>query len=151
MRNRPKNEKKDPSRKAAARNNPGNRVCLISEEPIVLSILQSFISDLGYRVFAFRSASDLLTEPSEPVGIILIDLDLTGQKSIETIRAIHERFPDTYILVITSNGSVLPSEVALSNDVYAYVSKPVRLGELELLLARVSEKKNVPAARGSGK
>lgn len=151
MRNRPKNEKKGARHQEIARNHPGNRVCLISEEPIVISILQGFISDLGYRVVAFRSASDLLAEPSEPIGIILIDLDLPGQKSIDTIRAIHERFPDTYILVITSNGSILPSEVALSNDVYAYVSKPVRLGELELLLARVLEKRTAPVAPRSGK
>lgn len=110
----------------------------------MISTLRHFITDLGYRVATFPSVSEILSEPSDSIDTILIDLDLPGEKGINTIRTIHERFPDTYILVITTNGSVLPSEVALSNDVYAYVSKPVRLGELELLLARVLERRARP-------
>lgn len=123
-------------------NSQPTRIYLVDEELIVLKTLQGFLRDLGYRVRSFFSVGELMACPQNeihPVNVILMDLNLPEEDSVKVIRDIHQRYPETDIVIMTGHSPLLPVKEALSNGVYGYLNKPIRLGELELMLIRVTE------------
>ena len=117
---------------------------LVNDELILIKTLQGFLEDLGHEVVSFTSIPRLFERNYPSPDLILIDPRGPVQSSLKCLCEIHERYPDTAIVVIDS---VLPYEDAVSCGVYSYIGKPIRLGELELLLKRVSERKNNPLIR----
>ncbi len=116
---------------------------LLNDELIVTLTLQSFLTDLGHEVVIAHSASGLfenLTRSLQPVDLILSDLRLPDREGIGLIHEIHRRYPGAPIIVMTGYSPTLSPDEAVANGVYAYLRKPVRLSELELLLVRVSER-----------
>jgi len=121
------------------------RIYLVDEELIVLKTLQGFLSDLGYKVRSFFSAGELMAYPKnevQPVNVIVMDLNLPEEDSVKVIRDLHQRYPETDIVIMTGHSPLLPVTEALSNGVYGYLTKPIRLGELELMLIRLTESRS---------
>ena len=117
-------------------------IYVLDSERIVLTTLQGFLADLGFAVETFASLTAL--GPEQPdhdsaVDVILLDPSLPGQTSGQVLRALRGRFPKAALVVMTGVSGVLPLAEAVSQGVYAYLNKPIRLGELELLLLRILE------------
>ena len=115
------------------------RIYLADAELIVTKTLKGFLNDLGHEVLAFNSISELLRKREKTgfADLIIIDLNMPCEASIRTISEIHRRYPTTDIVIMSS---ILPTQEAIKHGVYSYLNKPVRFGELELILARVSER-----------
>jgi len=116
------------------------RIYIIDDEFIVTKTLQGFLSDLGHDVASFNSLSEFMNNGKEengPVDVIIVDLKMPKENSIRIIKEIHRRYPVTDIVVMSS---ILPVQEAILNSVYSYLKKPVHLDELELILARMSER-----------
>jgi two-component system, NtrC family, response regulator HydG len=116
-------------------------IYIIDNEQIVIKTLQGFLIDLGHKVVTFNSPLHLINtkeKNSNPVDLILIGLNLPNDEGVILIQAIRKMYPDTAIVIMTGYGPVLPHEDALAYGILSYLTKPVRLGELELLLERLS-------------
>lgn len=114
------------------------RIYLADAELIVTKTLKGFLDDLGHDVLTFNSISELLRNNEENgADIIIIDLNMPCEESIKTISEIHRIYPETDIVIMSS---ILPTQEAIKHGVYSYLNKPVRFGELELILARLSER-----------
>lgn len=118
-------------------------VILVDQESLVLQIIGDFLRDAGHNVKKFRSYDDLAKnrkERAEEPGLILIDPGAGSQAAEKIICGINEHYPSAYIIIMSSENTTLPYETALTRKVFAYIKKPVRLNELELLVARVKER-----------
>jgi NtrC-family two-component system response regulator AlgB len=115
------------------------RIYLVDDETIVNKTLQDFLSELGHEVVSVKSADELLDsleKAFKPVDLIIADLHMAKENAVTLIREAHKRYPDIDIVLMTAGGPLLPTEKAISYGVYAYLRKPIRLAELEFLLAR---------------
>ena len=114
-------------------------IYLADAELIVTKTLKGFLKDLGHEVLAFNSISGLLKNHEENTfaDLIIMDLKMTCEESIRTISEIHSKYPTADIVIMSS---ILPTQEAIKHGVYSYLNKPVRFRELELILARVSER-----------
>ena len=74
---------------------------------------------------------------------ILVDLDMPGLGGIEVIAKAKEMAPDTEAVVLTGKSSLETAVAALRHGTFDYLTKPCRLVELESLLARVAEKREL--------
>ncbi|MGA1842115.1 MAG: response regulator [bacterium] len=116
------------------------RIYLIDNELIVTKTIHSFLKDLGYDVVSFNSISEFLsTKKSEDVfvDVIIVDLKMPKENGIKIIAEIHKKYPNADIIVMSS---ILPFHKAFSYSVYSYLKKPIHFDELELILARISER-----------
>lgn len=127
------------------------RMLIVDEELIVRKTLESFLNDLGHEVETFATISELLSasagKPKAGVQVILLDPGSARLRGEAGIREIHERYPEADLVVMSGHNSILPLSEALAQGVYAYLSKPIRLGELELLLIRWSESRGYLKSR----
>jgi len=116
------------------------RIYLIDDEPIVLSTISGFLSDLGHSVTCASSAKGLDRIAEQPeADLVITDLRIPGSTGLTLIRRIRELLPDTPIVVISGHRTALHKlKDVIEKEAYAFFYKPFSLGELEKLLARLS-------------
>ncbi len=74
---------------------------------------------------------------------ILVDLDMPGCNGIEVIARAKQLSPDTEAIVLTGKSSLETAVAALRHGAFDYLTKPCKLVDLESLLRRVAEKREL--------
>lgn len=74
---------------------------------------------------------------------ILVDLDMPGLSGIEVIAKAKELSPQTDSVVLTGKSSLESAIAALRHGAFDYLTKPCKLVELQALLNRVAEKREL--------
>lgn len=74
---------------------------------------------------------------------ILVDLDMPGLNGIEVIALAKRLSPDTEAIVLTGKSSLESAVAALRHGAFDYLTKPCRLVELQAVLKRVAEKREL--------
>ena len=74
---------------------------------------------------------------------VLVDLDMPGLNGIEVIVRAKELSPYTEAIVLTGKSSLDTAISALRHGAFDYLTKPCRLVELESLLTRVAQKREL--------
>jgi DNA-binding NtrC family response regulator len=74
---------------------------------------------------------------------ILVDLDMPGANGIEVIAKAKELSPDTEAVVLTGKSSLPSAVAALRHGTFDYLTKPCKLVEIQSVLARVAERREL--------
>ena len=74
---------------------------------------------------------------------ILVDLDMPGLTGIQVIEKLKQSSPDTEAVVMTGKSSTETAIAALRLGAFDYLTKPCKLVELEALLHRVAQKREL--------
>jgi two-component system NtrC family response regulator len=74
---------------------------------------------------------------------ILVDLDMPGLTGIQVIAKAKGLSPDTEAIVLTGKSSLDTAVSALRQGAFDYLTKPCKLAELDALLNRVAEKREL--------
>jgi two-component system NtrC family response regulator len=74
---------------------------------------------------------------------VLVDLDMPGLNGIQVIERAKEMSPDTEAIVLTGKSSTETAIAALRQGAFDYLTKPCKLAELEALLERVAQKREL--------
>lgn len=110
-------------------------ILLIEDEEILAKNIKRYLDRRGYEVLIAGTASDgiRLFNQSE-VDLVLLDLnlpDLHGLKVLEQIRQSDQRVK---IVCVTGHGGVQTAVDAMKAGAYDYLTKPVALNELKILI-----------------
>ncbi len=74
---------------------------------------------------------------------LLVDLDMPGLGGIEVIAKAKDMSPSTDAIVMTGKSSLETAIAALRHGVFDYITKPCKLVDLDRLLQRVAEKREL--------
>ena len=74
---------------------------------------------------------------------VLVDLDMPGLSGIEVIAKTKEISPDTDAIVMTGKSSLETAIAALRHGAFDYITKPSKLADIDRLLQRVAEKREL--------
>ncbi len=74
---------------------------------------------------------------------ILIDLDMPGCNGIEVIAMAKQLAPDTEAIVLTGKSSLQTAVAALRHGTFDYLTKPCKLVDLEVVLNRVAQRREL--------
>jgi DNA-binding NtrC family response regulator len=74
---------------------------------------------------------------------LLVDLDMPGMSGIEVITRAKEMSPETESVVLTGKSSLDTAVAALRQGAFDYLTKPCRLVEVETLLQRIANKREL--------
>ena len=116
---------------------------IVDDERATRSLLSQALED-GYETYAAangKSARAILE--SEPVDILLTDLRLGGESGMELIDyAVKLPEPPTCIMM-TAYGSADTAAEAKRHGAYYFLTKPLNLDEVELLLRRAAQARSL--------
>jgi DNA-binding NtrC family response regulator len=74
---------------------------------------------------------------------ILVDLDMPGVKGMDVIARCKQISPDTDAVILTGKSSLETAVAAMRQGVFDYLTKPCKLVDLEAVLLRVAEKREL--------
>jgi two-component system response regulator AtoC len=115
-------------------------VLIIEDEPIVAKNIKAYLSRYGYESMLATSGEEgLAAMNSFQPGVVLLDYNLPNMNGLQVLEQLHSRDPGTKVIMITGHGSVQIAVQAMKAGAYDYLSKPLVLCELKLLLDKAIE------------
>ncbi len=120
------------------------RVLVIDDEALARSTISFYLQDVGYDVVEAASAEEGLRLTLEHTPqVVVSDIRLEGMSGIELLGKINEIHPNTLVILITAYGTIQEAVNAMNLGAENYLTKPVNLSELELIVDRAIEKSNL--------
>ncbi len=117
-------------------------VLVVEDEPRLRDVLTRAIPDMGFSVCGVGRACEALdTLDEQRVDIAILDLNLPDMDGLELFQLIHERWPQTQVVILTGHGNLDAARKAIRLDVVDFLSKPASLGELEVALDRARRRR----------
>src|SRR5262245_1588644 len=128
----------------APRDTQGLALLFADDERSLQELMKLEIPRMGHRVTV---CPDGLTAAAalekENFDCILVDLDMPGLNGIEVIAKTKELSPDVEAIVLTGKSSLDTAIAALRHGAFDYLTKPCKLVEIEAILGRVLEKRQL--------
>jgi DNA-binding NtrC family response regulator len=125
-------------------------VLICDDEKELRESLGSMVRDLGHSTLEVASGEEALEvlrdRPAQSPGAIqlcLLDVNLPGRTGLETLREIRAYDPSIIVILITAHGSVRDAVEAMRDGAYNYLEKPVEPLEIEEMIHRASEARNL--------
>jgi DNA-binding NtrC family response regulator len=117
------------------------RVLIVEDDSAARIGLEQLVKSWG---FVAESASDG-QEALEKVttfrpAIVITDLVMPGMDGLELLRALQQQGADATTLLLTAQGSVETAVEAMKEGAYDYLTKPVEIQRLKVLLDKIVER-----------
>ncbi|MGB8427870.1 MAG: response regulator, partial [Desulfobacterales bacterium] len=111
------------------------RIAVIDDEPIVGREVKRGLSKLPYVVETFSDGESALRRLERvSFDLFLCDLRLPGLSGLEVLKAVRRRSPWAEVILITAYSSVDSAIDAIRAGAFHYVTKPVKMADLRLLV-----------------
>ena len=120
---------------------PGARVLILEDDPALAEVLCEQLLERGHTATTAASVAEARRAlEAEEFEVALLDLRLPDGTGIDVLRAIRGEDLATETLVLTGYASVATALEAMKLGAYDYLTKPVRMDELELVVGKAAEK-----------
>jgi DNA-binding NtrC family response regulator len=114
-------------------------VLLIEDDESFAFPLAEYLADRGYNLTIVQEGRQGVSEAAKGYASILLDLGLPDVDGIQLIPTLKEKAPRSPIIVLTGRDEASSAVEAMKSGAYDYITKPVDLEELFLILRRVGE------------
>lgn len=129
-----------PSRKEAA----GLTLLFADDERSLQELMRLELPRMGHRVTVCPDGLTAVAALEQNnYDCIVVDLDMPGLGGIDVIAKAKETAPDTEAVVLTGKSSTETAIAALRYGAFDYLTKPCKLVEIEALLKRVHDKREL--------
>src|ERR671939_583159 len=120
------------------------RILFADDERSLQEFMRSELPRLGHEVTVCpdgRAALKVLEKGAFDAAIL--DLRMPGMTGIEVLEHLKKVSPDTEAVVMTGHASMETAIEAVRLGAFDYITKPCKLAEIEALLAKVSERRDL--------
>lgn len=112
-------------------------IILIDDEEIVHQTIGDYLRESGHTVDEARSGAEGMTMISaSEYDLVLTDVRMPGMDGLSLLSRIQEQYPDLSVVIITGHGSMDMAVQALRLGAADFLSKPVKLLELDAVLEK---------------
>jgi DNA-binding NtrC family response regulator len=112
-------------------------VLIIEDEATLGKNLRTYLDRAGFDVVLADTAERGLAELERfKPDAVLMDFKLPGMNGIEALGRVHEVAPGLPVIVVTGHGTVELAVEAMKAGAYDFLTKPVPLAKLRILLER---------------
>ena len=120
------------------------RVLVVDDEEPFRVLMESELGRLGYAIQCVKSGEEALEALSvQDVEVVLLDLKMPGLGGMETLKRMKEAGVAAEVIILTGHPDIDDAIQAMKLGAYDYLTKPARLAEVEELLKRAAEKKEL--------
>jgi two-component system response regulator AtoC len=123
---------------------PRIKVLIAEDEEHLGTILEQFLLGRGYQVTTTRDGTSALAAlRSEAYDVALLDIVMPEMDGLEVLRHIREEPNHPEVIIITGNGTIETAITAIRLGAYDYLSKPYRMAEIDVLVRRAWERRQL--------
>jgi len=114
------------------------RILLAEDNTVNQKVALLMLDKMGYRADVVGNGLEALEAlHRQPYDVVLLDVQMPEMDGLETARQIHAHWhaeQRPYIVAMTANAMQGDREDCLAAGMDSYISKPIRIGELEMAL-----------------
>jgi DNA-binding NtrC family response regulator len=116
------------------------RVLVVDDEIDVVSTLQSYLSEKGYKTLGCTSGKSAIESLMKyDFDILLIDLSMPEMNGIEVMQSALEMDPHLIGIIITGKGTIQSAIEAMKAGAFDYLLKPFEFETLSPILDRAMQ------------
>src|SRR5436305_3145213 len=120
------------------------RILFADDERSLQEFMRSELPRLGHDVTVCPDGKAAVKALEKTVfDAAILDLRMPGLTGIEVLDQIKQVSPDTEVVIMTGHASVETAIEAVRLGAFDYVTKPCKLAEIEGVLNKVSEKRDL--------
>jgi DNA-binding NtrC family response regulator len=120
------------------------RVLIAEDEPHLGTLLENYLTGRGFQVTSRRDGRAALDAmKAEAYDVALLDIVMPELDGLEVLRQVREEPSPPEVIIITGNGTIETAISAMKLGAYDYLSKPYRMAEIDVLVRRAWEKRQL--------
>ncbi|HLP15252.1 MAG TPA: sigma-54 dependent transcriptional regulator [Bacteroidota bacterium] len=117
---------------------------LVDDEPAQREILAGYLKKKGHRIFQAGSvAQAILIFKENPIDAVLTDYRMPDSNGMELLTSLCEIRPAIAVVLMTAYGTIENAVAAMRKGAFDYLTKPINLEELDILLQRIMERQHL--------
>jgi DNA-binding NtrC family response regulator len=120
----------------------GGRVLVVEDDQTQLRAYTSILRSEGLTVFSAENADKAVGYLDEDIDVVLSDLQMGDLSGIDLLNLWKKQKPNTQFILLTGHSSVNGAVQAIKAGAFDYLTKPVNVDELILLIKRAIESLN---------
>lgn len=114
------------------------QILLVDDEESLRRVTQMELEDLGFSVSTVPDGQAALAALAKsPFQLVITDLKMPGISGMDLLRRIRSEHPGTAVIMITAFGSIEGAVEAMKSGAVDYITKPIDIDELVILINRV--------------
>ncbi len=122
------------------------RILVVDDEANARAALVELLREEGYQTESAADGFKALGKLADfAPDLVLTDLKMPGMDGIELLAKVKEHDPDTAVVVMTAFGAVETAVGAMRAGAHDYLTKPVNVTELSLVIKREIEQRHLRA------
>ncbi len=117
------------------------KVLIVEDEQPLRELLQMELSRSGYKVQTAANGEEGFNTYKEQIfNVVLLDVRMPGAGGVETLQLMRAESNIPEIIMFTGHGTIETAVECIKHGAYDYLTKPVKLDELEMLIGKAYEK-----------
>ncbi|MGD9898863.1 MAG: sigma-54-dependent transcriptional regulator [Calditrichaceae bacterium] len=118
------------------------RILLIDDEPAQLASIEAFLKRRKFSVMTAGSGTEgLKIVKDNNIDLVFTDFRMPDLTGLQVVQEINKFNPEIPVVVITAYGLIEDAVTVMKSGAFDYLSKPVDLAELEILIGRAKERR----------
>ncbi len=119
-----------------------SKVLVVEDDERIRSLFEDALASLGYQVTTASTGAEAIELiQGRLFDTVLCDIRMPEMDGLEILREIKRQDPSVEVVMVTGYPAVNTAVEALKLGAYDYLAKPVRLEELQHLMARLTERR----------
>lgn len=124
------------------------KILVVDDEDSLRETLKEALTSVGYEVLGAANGVEALSLLREKkFDMILSDISMPGMSGIELLGVASQIYPDMPIVLLTGYGDVELARSSLRRGAVDFITKPLKLDELPIVVERNLERKCLEAKR----
>ena len=117
------------------------KILVIEDEKPLRELLEMELTRSGYKVESAANGETGLEKYREQVfNVVLLDMRMPGMDGVEVLRMMRAESLVPEVIVFTGHGTIETAVECIKQGAYDYLTKPVKLDELEMVIDKAYEK-----------
>ncbi len=119
-------------------------ILLIDDEPAQITSIKSFLKRRDYTVSSANSGPDGIKIVKDGnIDLVFTDYRMPEMNGLEVVKSINRINPELPVVVITAFSDIKDAVQVMKEGAFDYLSKPIQLDELEILVKKAQERNSL--------
>ena len=119
-------------------------ILLVDDEQNTREALSIALGREGYIIIpASNGGEGMKLLEKEPVDLIITDLMMPGVSGMDLLDFARKHRPEVMVIMMTGYASVETAITAMKNGAFDYITKPIKLDEVKIIIHQAADKRNL--------
>lgn len=121
-----------------------HKLLFVDDDETFSKVMKKELSRMGYSVICANRGETAIKElKKRNFDIIILDIKMPGIGGLNTLKSVKEMDPEAEVVMLTGRATIESAVESMKMGAYDYITKPCRLNELDILLKKAYEKRQL--------